>query len=143
MLIFFSTIFSDVLGEGIELQQISAKVPPIEENRTRDLSIDDVMPRDMASKERVKPSEFPTKTEFRPRDVPDTETAQPRDARHDKPTAMNHARPPSFSGDLDVSGTSLIISPAAVPDEPCTFTECQTVEDGSHPIEFGKKLDCL
>lgn len=124
-------------------------LPPIEAKVTRDLTIENGHPRDVTSKGPVEP-EFPINIEFKPSNET-RESSRPRQAPHDgiqrfsqpldRSSVKGSARPPSFSGELDVSGTSLVISPGVVPEEPCVFSECETVEDGGPAAVFGKELN--
>lgn len=125
-------------------------LPFIEIELPRDVSNQDVNPRDIAEVEEV-PPQNPTEIDFMPRELILAQSTRPPDAPYeqiqrliqplDRPVTMGRQRPPSLTGVLDVSDTSLIISPGVVPEDPCTFGECDTVE-GGQAIPFGKELNC-
>ena len=151
----------DPIGEEMELQQMSSKsgdtsiediLPFIEEQLPRDVSNDDANPRDISSTaEAVVPPDDLTNIDFMPRELVLAQSTRPPDASYqqilrvaqplDRPVATARQRPPSLTGVLDVSDTSLIISPGGVPEDPCTFSECDTVEGGSPALPFGKELN--
>ena len=129
-------------------------LPFIEIELPRDVSNEDVNPHDIAlTVEAVVPHQNPTEIDFMPRDLTLAQSTRPPDAPPDaeqiqrliqpldRPVTMGRQRPPSLTGVLDVSDTSLIISPGVVPEDPCTFGECDTVE-GGQAIPFGKELNC-
>ena len=152
--------FRDPIGEGIELQQMLSKprgssgediLPFIEIDLPRDVSNEDVNPRDIAlTVDTVVPPRNPTEIDFMPRDPTLAKSTRPPDAPCEqiqrliqplnRPVSMDRQRPPSLTGVLDVSDTSLIISPGVFPEDPCTFSECDTVE-GGQAIPFGKELN--
>ena len=125
-------------------------LPFIEIELPRDVSNEDVNPHDIAlTLEAVVPHQNPTEIDFMPRDLTLAQSTRPPDAKQiqrliqplDRPVTMGRQRPPSLTGVLDVRDTSLIISPGVVPEDPCTFGECDTVE-GGQAIPFGKELNC-
>lgn len=98
--------------------------------------------------EAVEPPECPVIKAQRPRDVTLARSTRPREIRYeeiqprfadplDEPVVYQQVRPRSYSEDLDsVSAHSLILSPGV--EEPCIISEDGPLEQGKHPVEFGK-----
>lgn len=126
----------------LESPESTARVRPCE------LTLEeDTRPRDVRY-ETVEAPESPVLTAPRPRDVTLARSTRPREIRCeeiqprfadplDEPIVDQRVRPRSYSGDLDsVSAHSLILSPGV--EEPCIISEDGPLEQGKHPIEFGK-----
>jgi len=109
--------------------------------RPRDFSMDDIYPSDSLLVEAVDPSEFPLLIAPQPRELTYAQSVRPREVRYEEIQ-------PRFDDDVDdlvvmrcvrTRSLSPIRSPEEVPEEPCVISEDgQLLEDGRHPVNFGK-----